>query len=84
MQILHFDWLRYYRSISNSHREATGSQHKAIESIATFPLHTRGENAIPPQAYHPVEVAIPVRDQHVTERVTNPSTRINFIPTTIN
>ena len=22
MQILHFDWLRYYRSISNSHRVA--------------------------------------------------------------
>ena len=22
MQILHFDWLRYYRSISNSHRGA--------------------------------------------------------------
>ena len=22
MQILHFDWLRYYRSISNSHRAA--------------------------------------------------------------
>ena len=37
MQILHFDWLRYYRSVSNSHRVAKFAGFVNLFSFVLFP-----------------------------------------------